>query len=211
MTRFVTCLVLLAASACSARSVAVQRPADPDVDAAVTAMWVHEVQTTARTGDWLLSRAYYLTSDLIALGTPGESLSHGSIYDAEHGTVIEAVGTGVREISIEQFMQRNHFVIVVRPSSMTAADGVEAVARARTRLGAKFDATGMFGIDNPERFYCTELVYWASQTEARSGRHEIVVTPSDLMKYGEVIYWSGKRDDAQVMQLAASRRHVAAW
>jgi hypothetical protein len=32
-----------------------------------------------------------------------------------------------------------------------------------------------------------------------------VVTPSDLMSYGEVIYWSGKRDDAQVMAIATER------
>lgn len=206
MNHFATCVVLLAASACSAKSVAIHRPEQPDVDAAITAMWTHEIKNVARDGDWLLTRAYYATSDLIVLATPGEALSHGSIYDASTGTVIEAVSSGVREIPLDQFMQRNHYVIVVRPSHMTAADGTEAVSRARSKLGVEFDATGMFGVDNPEKFYCTELVYWASQTEARTGSHETIVMPSDLMKYGEVIYWSGKRDDAQVMQLAASRK-----
>jgi hypothetical protein len=197
-------------SACSMKSHLIHRPADPSVDEAISALWTSEIRRVARDGDWLLSRAYYATSDLIALGTAGESLSHGSLYDATRGMVIESVGSGVREIPLEQFIQRNHLVIVVRPSNMTAAAGRDAVARARSKIGASFDATGMFGFDNPDKFYCTELVYWASQTAARTGSHERVVTPSDLMKYGEVIYWSGKRDDAQLGEIAAERRRAAA-
>jgi Permuted papain-like amidase enzyme, YaeF/YiiX, C92 family len=195
----------LAASACSAKSVVVHRPQDPGVDVAVTALWDHDVRRIARDGDWILSRSYYLVGDVIAAVTPGEDLSHASIYDADRGTVIEAVGDGVREIPLAQLLQRNHYVIVVRPSNMTAADQRTAVARAHTRVGSKFDKAGMFGFDNPEAFYCSELVYWASEVEARNGGHERVVTPADLMKYGEVIYWSGTRDDARVMQHATAR------
>ena len=203
-------LALAALSACSMKSPLIHRPADPSVDTAISAMWTAEIRRVARDGDWLLSRAYYATSDLIVLGTTGEALSHGSIYDATRGTVIESIASGVREIPLDQFVQRNHLVIVVRPSHMTAADGRAAVARARGKLGAPFDATGMFGFDDPDKFYCTELVYWASQTAARTGAHERVVTPSDLMKYGEVIYWSGKRDDAQLGEIAVDRRRTAA-
>jgi len=48
-------------------------------------------------------------------------------------------------------------------------------------------------------------VWWAAQTEARSGVHETIITPSNLMQYGEVVYWSGKRDEPQVMELATER------
>lgn len=194
-----------ALSACSAKSVVVHRPQDTNADAAVTTLWDHDVRRIARDGDWILSRSYYLVGDVISAVTPGEDLSHASIYDAEHGTVIEAVGDGVREIPLAQLLQRNHYVLVVRPANMTAADQHAAVARAHTRIGSKFDKAGMFGFDDPEAFYCSELVYWASQVEARNGRHERVVTPADLMKYGEVIYWSGTRDDAQVLQHAQPR------
>lgn len=196
-------------SACSARSRLIHRPDDVRVDAAVTAMWTSEIRRTARSGDWLLSRAYYLISDLIVLGTGGEALSHGSIYDASRDTVIESIASGVRELPLEQFVARNHIVLVVRPSNMTAADGRAAVARARTRVGALFDKTGMFGFDDPDRFYCSELVYWASQTAARTGSHERIVTPSDLMKYGEIIYWSGERDDAEVGEVALDHQRDA--
>ncbi len=210
MARWLALLVTISiVSACSARSRLIHRPDDAGVDAAITAMWTAEIRRTARDGDWLLSRAYYMVSDLIVLGTRGEALSHGSIYDASRDTVIESIGSGVREIPLESFVARNHLVLVVRPSNMTAADGRQAVARARTKVGAPFDATGMFGLDDPDRFYCSELVYWASQTAARTGSHERVVTPSDLMKYGEVIYWSGKRDDAQIGEIAVERRRAA--
>lgn len=208
MTRFAVVLAAFGLSACSAPSVVVKRPTDPTTDQAVTAMWTTEIASTARDGDWILTRAYALVSDGIAAAQSvggGESLSHASIYDAEHGTVIEAIGSGVREIPLSQLVGRNHYVIVVRPSNMTAAEQHEAVLRARTKLGAKFDITGMFGVDNKDEYYCSELVYWASQTEARGFARERVVTPSDLMKFGEVIYWSGKRDDTQVMGIARSR------
>jgi hypothetical protein len=165
-------LMVLGVVACSSPSGLVKRPGDPGTDQAVTTMWTSEIGRVVRDGDWLLLP------------------SHASIYDAEHGTVIEAAGDGVRELPLAQVVGRNHYVIVVRPSNMTAQDQHEAVLRARTRIGAPFD----------------ELVYWASRTEARTGARERIVAPSDLMEYGEVIYWSGKRDDDQVMALAKSRR-----
>jgi len=186
-------------------SLVVARPEDHVADQAVTKMWSKEIHGVARDGDWLLTRSYYVVSDVITAATIGEDLSHASIYDAKHDTVIESIGSGVREIPLEELVERNHYVIVVRPTGMSAADEGEALARARSKVGAAYDIGGMFGIDTPEKFYCSELVYWASQTEARSGRHERVITPSDLMKYGEVIYWSGKRDDPQILELATAR------
>lgn len=198
-------LVASLVAGCSQHSLLIKPNRDPQVNTAVTAMWTNDLRTHGRNGDWLLTRAYYMTSDAIALGAPGEDLSHASMYDADRGMVIEAVGSGVREIKIDEFLGRNHFVILVRPSNMTAAEGTKALARAKSKIGVPFDSTGMFGFDNPERFYCSELVYWASETEARSGQSERIVTPANLMKYGEVIYWSGKRTDPQIVQLAAER------
>lgn len=186
-------------------SVMVKRPTDPDVDAAVTAMWSHEIHSVAQDGDWLLTRSYYLVADGISLASSGESLSHASIYDAKHDTVIEAVGSGVREIPLSKLVERNHYVIVVRPSGMTPEQRRHSVERARSRIGTPFDTAGMFGFDQKDSVYCSELVWWASQGELRTGDHHTVITPSGLMDYGQVVYWSGKRTDAQVMSLAAAR------
>jgi hypothetical protein len=209
MKRLLACVVLFAAAGCSvtnAKSVMVHRPGDEVADLAVSELWAAEIRGVARDGDWLLSRSYYAVGDLIAVTTRGENLSHASLYDATRDMVVEAIGDGVREVPLVAFLKRNHYVIVVRPSHMTAEDQRHALARARTKLGLPFDIAGMFGFDNPDAWYCSELVYWASQTEARSGISETIVTPPDLMKYGEVIYWSGKRDDAQLMQIAKERQ-----
>lgn len=206
MKRFVMCLVAASlTTACTAKSVMVARPADRQADTAVTTLWANEIARVAQDGDWILTRSYSAISDVIVLSTTGEELSHASIYDAKTQTVIESIDTGVREIPLAQLLQRNHYAIVVRPSKMTAADKAHSLVRARSKLGAAYDERGLFGFDNPDAFYCSELVWWASQTAARTGEYHSVITPSELMKYGEVVYWSGKRDDAQVMELARER------
>jgi uncharacterized protein YycO len=183
-------------------SMMVKRPENKNLDDAITAMWSHEIHSVAQDGDWILTRSYFMVADGISVMTSGEDLSHASIYDAQKDTIIEAVGDGVREIPLSELVQRNHYVIVVRPSNMTAAERRHAVERARSRIGTPFDTLGMFGINSKDKVYCSELVWWASQGELRTGEHHTVITPSDLMQYGEVVYWSGKRSDEQVQALA---------
>src|SRR5258707_769811 len=113
MHRLAVLVAFLSIAGCAEpRSLLVHRPEDPRVDSAVTAMWAHEVHSVARDGDWLLTRSYYALADVITLSTGGEGLSHASIYDAKHDTVIEAVGSGVREIPLAELIDRNHYVIV---------------------------------------------------------------------------------------------------
>lgn len=197
-------VAISALGACSAHSVVVHRPTDPTIDRTVTQMWADEVRAVAEDGDWILSRSYYFVGDVISTFTPGEDLSHASIYSAKTGTVIEAVTPAVREIPLEQLIQRNHYIIVVRPNRMSAADKHEAVVRARSQIGAPFDARGMFGFDNPDGFYCSELVYWASGVARRFDDSQVVITPPELMQFGQVVYWSGERTDPQIERAAAA-------
>jgi len=181
-------------------SVMVHRPGDARADAAVTVLWAGEIHDVARDGDWILSRSYYAMADVISSTTPSEPFSHASIYDHEHDTVIESVGSGVREIPLSQLVDRNHYLIVVRPSGVTAAQQKQALARARGKLGAPFDKTGMIGLyDHTDRFYCSELVWWATFGDAP---HPRVIRPASLIDHGTVIYASGTRTDGQVMRIA---------
>ena len=208
MKSLVVLAALIAATAAGCaepHSVMVKRPTDPQVDKAVTQMWSHEIHDVAKDGDWIVSRSYFLVADGISIASSGEALSHASIYDAKRDTVIEAVGSGVREIPLEKLVERNHYLIVIHPSGMTEQQRRRSVERARSRIGTPFDVTGMFGFDSKDKVYCSELVWWASQGELRTGQHYTVVSPSDLMDHGEVVYWSGKRTDEQVMALATSR------
>ena len=79
-------LLALFAGCSEPHSVMVKRPQDTNLDAAVTAMWSHEIHSVAQDGDWILTRSYYMVADGIASTTAGEDLSHASIYDAQKDT-----------------------------------------------------------------------------------------------------------------------------
>ena len=53
--------------------------------------------------------------------------------------------------------------------------------------------------DSTLRFTCAELVVWAAEVEAPQ-----LVTPASLVGYGEVVYWSGMRDDPMVVAAATA-------
>src|SRR5688572_15967976 len=189
-------LLMALLGACNATSIAVKRPTDPALDHTITTMWADEIRAVAQDGDWILSRSYYLVGDVISLA-PGEDLSHASIYSATSGTVIEAVTPVVREIPLEKLIERNHYLIVVRPSKTTPAERSASVVKARGELGVAFDKRGMFGLDDEATWYCTELVYWASGVATRHQDEQTVVTPPEMLQFGQVVYWSGQRTDAQ--------------
>jgi hypothetical protein len=179
----------------------VHRPERSDVDGALSRMWASDVRRHARSGDWILTRSYSLTGDVITVLTGGQDVSHASIYDAERRTVIEALAPEVREVPLDDLIQRNHYLIVLRPNGLDEEQGLAAVARARSVVGAEFDGLGMLGLDTETSFYCSELVVWASRLSLPTGA---VVTPAELMRFGSVVYYSGRRDDPDV-QAAALR------
>jgi hypothetical protein len=191
--------VLALLPGCSAGSLVIHKPHDQAANQAVTALWARDIRRTAQTGDWILSRSYSMTGDIIAGFTRGESLSHASIYDAERGTVIEALMPAVREVPLESLLARNHVVIIVRPTGLTQEQRLASIERARSQVGAEFDIGGMVGAGSKDKFYCSELVLWASQLEGTAGA---VVTPAELMKHGEVVYWSGQRSDPALIETA---------
>lgn len=199
-----------AAAGCNSKSVVVHKPTNPVVNDAVTAMWADEVRRVAQDGDWILTRSYSFVGDAIVSITAGEEISHGAVYDAERGMIIEAITPSVREMPLEHLLARNRYAIVVRPSGLDARARRETVLRARSVIGTTFDTAGLFGLGKDDRFYCSELVYWASGLNDRDPQK--IVTPAELMQYGEVVYFSGRRDDAQMQRAALgwSAERVAA-
>jgi uncharacterized protein YycO len=192
---------LLATAACS-HSVMVHRPADQEVDTALTKMWTSEIARVAQDGDWLLVRSYASVGDAIVVLTSGEEISHAAMYDGKTGTVIEAITPVVREVPLEELVGRNRYLIVVRPRA-TAAEKRASVMRARSALGTSFDLRGMFGVaDRKDRFYCSELVYWAGGVADKDNDEHFIITPVSLIDHGEVVYFSGRRDDAQLQRVA---------
>ncbi|MFH0899477.1 MAG: YiiX/YebB-like N1pC/P60 family cysteine hydrolase [Pseudomonadota bacterium] len=190
---------------CNSPSLLIRRPDNTAIDYAVTSMWVDEIRASARSGDWLLSRSFFLVSDVISTFTAGDGYSHIAIYDADTATVIEAIGADVREVTLESFVSRTYHLLLVRPAGLSEDELRESVRRARSVLGVKFDQGGAFGFDDPDKLYCSELLAWAIGANERGLDMGIVIAPSAMAQLGRAIYYSGKRTDSLVHELAMSR------
>jgi uncharacterized protein YycO len=190
--------LLVALSACHHGSLVVDKPKSARVNQAVTALWEQDLRRVAKSGDWILTRSYSLVGDVITAATFGESISHASIYDAERGTIIEATQPIVREVPLRNLLARNRYVVIVRPTGLTEQERLESVERARSTVGTTFDFAGLFGLGRDDRFYCSELVVWASRLKAKN----LIISPASLLEYGETVYFSGVRDDRRLQSAA---------
>ena len=201
MLRIVFVLVALALTPACSGSLVHKKPQSAHINDSITQLWARDIKRVARSGDWILTRSYSKAGDIIVALTPGESFSHASIYDAERGTIIEAVDSGVREVPLESLLQRNRYAVIIRPTGQTLKQGKLALNNARSVIGAKFDHAGLVGFNNPEQFYCSELLLWANAIDMPP-----IVSPSSLYGMGELIYLSGARDEKQ-LQVAAVASH----
>tara|TARA_R110002096_G_scaffold44526_13_gene120559 strand:+ start:156017 stop:156589 length:573 start_codon:yes stop_codon:yes gene_type:complete len=181
-------------------------PKSAVVNDSITELWARDIRRVAQSGDWILTRSYSKAGDAIVAVTLGESFSHASIYDAERGTIIEAIDPVVREVPLESLLRRNRYAVIVRPVNATPEAGQQALARARSVLGAKFDHLGLIGVDDDEQFYCSELIAWASEIDDVPR----IVTPAELFERGEVIYLSGARDEEQLQAAALASSRLSA-
>jgi uncharacterized protein YycO len=208
MKRLVFLALLLSLTACVYKgSMYAARPKNKAVDRAISRMWAEEIRKVARDGDWILSRSLTPEGDIIATAIGGEQYSHASVIDVTHGTVVEATTPEVREIPLEELMQRNWYVVIVRPDGMTAEQQKESLEWQRSWIGAPFDLYGFVGYPEEGKWYCSELVYYGSGMDSIHGKYTVIL-PRHLLRYGKVIYYSGKRDSTEVQSLAAEWMNV---
>jgi len=202
---FIASIALLGAllGGCWHGSLYAERPKDKAVDAAIDRLWAEEIRRVARDGDWILSRSLTPEGDMVTSIQWGEEFSHASMVDVTHGTIVEAITPVVREIPIEELMSRNWYVVVLRPRGQTAEQAKASLERARGELGSEFDFWGFIGYEEADKWFCSELVYWAS-----GFGKQVILQPNELFDYGEVVYYSGRRNDKQVQMIAADRVNV---
>ena len=196
---------LLALAAACNHSLVIHRPQNVQVDQAYTEAWVDEIAAQAQDGDIILRRGYAVLSDLIVWFTPGDDITHAAIYDARTRTVIEAVRPAVREQDLKSYVAGAHRVVLIRPSGMSAAQRARSVELARSAIGTKFDHEGFLGLDDPDRFYCSELVVWAIQAAERGLPVDQLVIPGQLAQYGATLFDSGPRADELPARHLATR------
>jgi len=212
MRKSVLLLALLLATGLSGcvykGSLYASRPKDKALDHAIDRMWTEEIMKVARDGDWILSRSLTPEGDIIATMVGGEQFSHVSQVDVTHGTIIEATTPVVREISIEELMSRNWYVVLVRPNGVSAEREKESLDIARTQIGKEFDLFGFIGYPEEDKWYCSELAYWSTGMEDLHGKMPTVLMPRAMLNYSTVLYYSGRRNDPQVQAIAAARMNV---
>lgn len=154
-----------------------------------------KVLETAGTGDWLVTRGYHSTDNLVVNAT-GIPLSHVGVFNANSRQVIEAEGGGVHKTSLDAFVDKSFRVLVIRPRWRSGNNADSAWQYAETLVGKNYDFLGTVGFDLPENYYCSELavrIYekWHNGKE----KFPTVIKPGELYLYGTVLYDSLPRDE----------------
>ena len=155
--------------------------------------WQQVIKNQGGNGMWLVTRGYRKGDDMVAILTCS-SFSHVGILDADRGEVIESLWNGNVTNSLENFIEMSHRVALVKPDGWTSESGNEALAKARTELGKKYDFGGLIGLPSSNRWYCSELASWCwGRQPDRKGPWN-VIHPRRLQKMGNVLFDSGSRD-----------------
>ena len=155
--------------------------------------WIAQIQTVARSGDWLVVRGYKAPDNLVVAAT-NIPLSHAAIYDADGGQVIEAIGEGVILTPLSDFVDSIHRVLVIRPKWWTPDRGMRAVEFAQSVVGKKYDFMGTVGGSVDDRYYCSELCVQAYRKHHESRDHlPRVMEPGQMYLWGKILYDSGTR------------------
>lgn len=134
-------------------------------------------------GDIIVSTARHPVSYLIRGGTVS-SISHAMIY-VGNGNIVEAVGSGVREVPLATAIDDAILAVAYRHSAITASQAQTAASFARAQVGRPYNYAGVAGVanrimhpilsrvgdaianrmgfhrDEARSFYCSELVFAA--------------------------------------------------
>ena len=180
---------LLFLAACS-RPVVVKLPSD---QAARAGAMLDAVERYGQPGDWLVVRGVHATDDFVSAVTDAP-FSHAAVLDPERGQAIEAEGKGLHTTPLAAFMAKCQRVMLVRPMWAVDAEAQrQAVARARGLVGAKYDFTGLVGLNVPGRYYCSELAVaaYGDRVDRRRDHIPPVIPPDQLPYWGTVVWDSG--------------------
>lgn len=124
----------------------------------ITRQQVNKILESVKPGDILLSHETYRLTSMFIKGF----WDHAAIVSSR-GTVIEAVGTGVREVDLEEWLFKKDYVKVVR-TYLSDAVCLSAGVASLEFIGFKYNFT--FSWINPfhvarnvRGVYCSQLVY----------------------------------------------------
>jgi uncharacterized protein YycO len=157
-----------------------------------------KITKLARTGDWLVTRGYHATDNLVSNVT-GIPISHVALLNSDVNQVVEAEGSGVHLTKLKDFIDKSYRLLIIRPRWRTNNNAHSAWDNAFKLVGKKYDFLGTIGFNFPDKYYCSELainVYdkWHTGKE----KFPAVIKPGELYLYGAVLYDSLPRDEMQL-------------
>jgi len=182
----------------------VRVPTGPAAEAE-TDRWMAVVKEKADHGGWLVVRGTHKGDQAVAAVTMG-LLSHAAVLDKEKGEVIEALAEGVQVTPVRKLLAQAHRMVIVRPPGWTPEGGKAAVARARSRVGQKYDWLGLVGAQQDARFYCTELAVDAYQGREKKWKIGRIIFPADVPGLGTIVHDTGPRGGGTVIEPRFARR-----
>lgn len=149
----------------------------------------YSLKSSLRHGDILLTRT---NGEFSNVAIPG-AVKHSAIYvgDAVRNQgspatefVVEAVGSGVRHVSLLRFMDDKDLIIVRRPRFCQPNVAAEAAVQAISLIGKPYDM--MFDLSNQSAFYCSEVALRSYQNAMDSRLLPMPFVPRE--KWGAPTY-----------------------
>jgi hypothetical protein len=144
-----------------------------------------------RKGDILLNTTNAALSNAIKDVTKS-NYNHAAIY-VGNGKVVEAVGKGVREITLKEFLGDKDIVrvMVLRNGNLTANQQDAVASFAKSKVGAKYNVGGLIGAAvkyKPHNFayfdradyFCSQLVAAAFSSAGAALHTSLEQTPGNL-------------------------------
>ena len=110
---------------------------------------------------------------------------------ARQNLIIEAEAIGVHATPLADFVGKSARLLLIKPQGATAETRAAAVAKARARIGRPYDFLGLVGLDQAERYYCSELALSVFPRTAAGNPRPWVVPPGQLWHWGRIVYDSG--------------------
>ena len=155
------------------------------------ALILDQVRRLGQNGDWLVIRGYHATDHLVSAIT-NAPFSHAAVLDLVRDQVIEAEAPGVHAAPLMDLVKRSHRLMLIRPMWAIEQRGQEALARARELVGKRYDFLGLVGLNQRDRYYCTELAVAIYRSHARHSDHiPPIIPPHQLHYWGTILFDSG--------------------
>jgi len=163
-----------------------------------TKTFYEKISGLVKNGDWLVTRGYHISDQIVTTATWSD-FSHVVIYDSLNNQIIEAEGKGIHTTPLLDFVDKSHQLVLIQPKwANSSATRAEAVKNALDKVGKQYDFLGTVGINDSERWYCSELaVYAYKKYFTPADKFPPVLLPSEMKNWGNVIYDSGARDAAE--------------